>query len=104
MTRYLMSTEPPARRRGSRGQQRIQPRQTDDVSSLFELEVVRDEWCDDGGTTVRILMSTGPLARRRGSGGQQWIQPRQPDDVLGLFELEVVRNERGNNDKVHDND
>jgi len=74
------------------------------VSSLFELEVVWDEWGDDGTMMARYLMSTGPLARRRGSGGQQWIQPRQPDDVLGLFELEVVRNERGNNDKVHDND
>ena len=74
------------------------------MSSLFELEVVQNEWGDDGTTTARYLMSTGPLARRRGSGGQQRIQPRQPDDVSGLFELEVMRNERGNNDKVHDND
>ena len=46
-TRYLMSTEPLAWRRGSGGQQRIQPKQPDNVSSLFELEVVWDEWGDD---------------------------------------------------------
>lgn len=35
-------------RRGSSGEQnRIQPRQTDDVSGLLEMDVVRKEWGDE---------------------------------------------------------
>ena len=72
------------------------------MSSLFELEVVQDEWGDNGTTTVRILMLTGPLAQRRGSRGQQRIQPKQPNNMSSLFELEVVRDKWGDDDKVHD--
>jgi hypothetical protein len=39
--------------RGGGGQQPIQPRQTDDESSLLKLGVVRKEWCDDEGRKNR---------------------------------------------------
>jgi hypothetical protein len=54
-----MSTGPRAQEEGSRVQQQSQPRQTDDESSLFELEVVQKKWLDDGATMSRNLMSTG---------------------------------------------
>ena len=45
MAKYLMST---ARRGGSGVQQYIQSKQSDDRSTLLEMEAVQNGWDDDG--------------------------------------------------------
>ena len=47
-----MSMDPRAQGGGSGVQQRFQPRQTDDESSLLELEVVENQW----GATIDSAM------------------------------------------------
>ena len=86
-----MFTGSKAQKEGSRVQQRSQPRQADDESSLLELEVVRRKWCDDNATISRNLMFRGH-GQRESEGVQQWSQPRQTDDESGLLELRDVRN------------
>ena len=50
MAKYLMST---ARRGGSRVQQHIQPRQSDDGSTLLKMEAVQNGWGDAEGAKQR---------------------------------------------------
>ena len=53
----MLEVQGPRAQKGiARGNKRLQSKQTNDESSLFEVEVVLEKWCADGTMTEQVYL------------------------------------------------